>query len=340
MYYGIILFVIRKLRINDKEENMGKINLIYKFNGEHVEDGIDVFEFAPILLSFGSLITEAHSTLYPEQPNIAVKIKPIKNGSYIIDLIMFSANPVHEFFNFMHSSSQGQDIIDTLNCIGLLASTSGINLLNLIGFLKGKPKEIKELDSGDVEYTSNNDSVILVNSKVNNLYKNCNIQQYIYRGIAKPLELDCIDAAESYLESDPISTKVSHQKDIVESLKNYSEIKDLSLEEEKVTENTRTLWLHPKRGSYEGESEKWSFRIGDKDEIITVTIKDEQFLNAIKKGEIRLASQDLFQVELLERQKLKNNNLSTSHEIKKVLDYKPAPYQPSFESEQTDNPEE
>ncbi len=61
------------------------VDLIYKLNGD-IEDGIDVFEFAPFLLSFGQLINEAHKTLYPDEPEIAVNIKPIEKGSFEVNI--------------------------------------------------------------------------------------------------------------------------------------------------------------------------------------------------------------------------------------------------------------
>lgn len=67
-----------------------KVNLIYKLSGQGIEDGIDVFELSPILLSFGKMITEAHRVVYPDHREIAVNIKPFQKGSFEIDILMFA----------------------------------------------------------------------------------------------------------------------------------------------------------------------------------------------------------------------------------------------------------
>ena len=58
---------------------MEKVDLIYKLNGDF-ENGIDVFELSPVLLSLGQLITESQKTLYPDRLPLVVNIRPFKEG--------------------------------------------------------------------------------------------------------------------------------------------------------------------------------------------------------------------------------------------------------------------
>ena len=78
------------------------VDLIYKFNG-NIENGIDVFELSPILLSFGKLINEAHKTLFPEEPEIAINIKPFEKGSFEISIWMFAKDVMQRILNYITS---------------------------------------------------------------------------------------------------------------------------------------------------------------------------------------------------------------------------------------------
>ena len=96
-------------------------------------------------------------------------------------------------------------------------------------------------------------------------------------------------------------------------------------------ENISTIYLKPKRGSYEGESTHWSFYVGsDKKEIITATVKDEVFLAKIFDGSIRPHHTDLLKVKLRTTQKIKGQDIKTKHEVMKVLERIEAPTQHSF----------
>src|SRR4030042_4849898 len=75
------------------------IDLIYKLNGK-IDEGINVFELSPILLSVGTLIKEAHRTLYPDDREVAINIKPFERGSFEIDILMFAKTTLDQFLDF------------------------------------------------------------------------------------------------------------------------------------------------------------------------------------------------------------------------------------------------
>lgn len=114
--------------------------------------------------------------------------------------------------------------------------------------------------------------------------------------------------------------------------KYFSSLADgLPTEDNKLVENTTEVYLNPKRGSFEGEANSWSFRRGANRDIITATFKDEAFLNRLKVGEIRLFSNDLLKVKLLERQHIFGQEIQGSqYEISEVIEYKKAPEQPTL----------
>jgi hypothetical protein len=296
-----------------------KINLIYKLNGEGIEEGIDIFELAPVLMSFGELVNEAHRTIYPSHPDISVNVKPFKRGSFEINILMFAKDNLKDLLQFVNSD-QVQEIKQLLECIGLITG-GGISLVKLITFLKGKPKKVEKSGLTEYKYYSDNENSLMVNEKVHNLYQNCTIQQSIYGSLAKPLEIINVETTESYIQNDEDNSRIIYDKKIIDPIKKYidgfvsDEIEDV------VSVSTRTLFVHPKRGSYEGEPTPWSFRIAGSNATIKAHVNDKDFLNRIRAGNIRLTSTDTLKIEVSEKQKIKNSKISTTTEIVKVIDY-------------------
>jgi len=302
-----------------------KIDLIYKLNGDF-EDGIDVFELAPVLLSIGQLISESQKILYPDRPPLAVNVRPFKEGSFDIQIILHPVSNIQKILDIIRSPG-GSDIKELLQYIGLIIPTvgavgaGGVSLIKLIKWLKGKPKNIEKTNAPELKYFDNNGNGILVDPKIHALYQNVTIQQTIYNGIARPFENKHVKNIECFIKDDQ-NTREIIESDIVEPCKNYTTGEIPSAEEITENTNTRRLWVHPKRISCEGESNSWSFRIAGSDETLKVTnIKDEQFLENIKESRYRLASTDKLHIEVQEKQKIQGNKESMSYEITQVIDY-------------------
>ena len=102
---------------------MEKIDLIYKLNGDF-EDGIDVFELAPVLLSIGQLISESQKILYPDGPPLAVNVRPFKEGSFDIQIILHPVSNIQKILDIIRSPG-GSDIKELLQYIGLIIPTVG-----------------------------------------------------------------------------------------------------------------------------------------------------------------------------------------------------------------------
>jgi len=300
------------------------VDLIYKLNGD-IEEGINVFELSPILLSFGKLINEAHNILYPDDKEVAVNIKPFQKGSFEINILMFPKDHVQQLINFVNSD-RGKNITAVLTYLGFISQFSGVTLIQVISYLKGKLKRVEPLDSGEYRYYSDDTSSIVVTKEVNALYQNCHIQQTIYNGFAKPLELNNVESIESFIKNDEEKTKVVYNKEIVPSIKAYSAAEMPINEQEESVENVRTIWVQPKRVSVEGEKNSWSFRTGP-DNIMTANICDDSFLEKIKDGSIRLSHTDRLLVEVTEKQNIRGINVTISNDITKVKKYVKGPEQ-------------
>lgn len=301
------------------------MNLIYKLNGDF-EDGIDVFELSPTLLSVGQIISESQKTLRPDKEPISINVKPFQKGSFEIEIVLFAKTNLQQILTLIRSQT-GKDIAEVLQYLGLIsvaASTAvaaPISLLKLIKWLKGKPKSIEKTTSDEFTYIDNSDNKITVPVQVHALYQNVNIQQTIYNGIAKPLENNKVVNLECLIKGAE-ETKTIIDKDIIEPIKKYSIGELPSAEEIIESTNIRKIWVHPRRGSWEGESNSWSFRIAGNDEILKIdSILDSSFLDNIKNSRIRLAHTDRLLIEVIEKQKLQGKKESTSHELVKILEY-------------------
>lgn len=303
------------------------IDLIYKING-NFDEGINVFELAPILLSTGKLISESHKILYPSDREVAINIRPFEKGSFEINIVMYAKDFLQQALEFLKSDT-GQNVTLLLAYLGYTSQFSGVNLIQLISFLKDKKlKSITTIKSGEVRYVADDNTSVTVANQVDALYQNCNIQNNIYPAVAKPLEISGVTSVESFIKNNKERTRVVYDKDIVPSIKQYStdEIPNDDLLEELIENKPITMWVHPVNANLEGGQKSWSFRVG-KDETIKAHITDDTFLSDIKNNVIRLANADRLKIEMVKKQVVKGSEIITTNEIIKVEEYVREPEQ-------------
>ena len=297
----------------------GKLNLIIELDGVQIDDGIDLFELAPALLSLGETIKRANDLTNPEKREIGVNVRPFGKGSFIIDISLFARTNLERVLEFV-SGDKVQQIKTLLEWMGLVVgSTSG--LIQLVKWLKGKPpKKIEKLQSGDVKYTSSDGTSVNVNINVHNLYKDEEIHKHFYSAYGKLLEKDYIDSYKAFVKGCETSD-ITNTKEDLDSFLGYSEggFDVLTDSEREILYKTP---LNFKRGSYEGMGDNWSFRKGT--ETVIATIKDLEFLQKIKNGEIRPYTKDYLEVEMKEIVKIRGTEvLPPTYEIMKVIEYRP-----------------
>ena len=172
--------------------------------------------------------------------------------------------------------------------------------------------------------------MVQINGNVQNMYQNSTSVQNLVVVYNEPLKKPRRKTVQSYINRQKKETLVEFTSKDVPALE---EAKPLELpsppQSEQEVENTNVVFLRPKRGSFEGESSKWSFRKGGRQgEVVQANIKDTDFLHKLESGDYRLSSNDVLKVELKEKQRLVGSDLRTTNEIVKVLDYKPAPPSP------------
>jgi hypothetical protein len=272
------------------------------------------------------LIKESNKILNPGGRDLAINVKPFQKGSFIVDIVLFSQNNFQQIINFVNGENV-KEIKELLEWIGIISGSSA-SLVWLIKKLNGKPKVVEQIKPNEVRYTGEDGNTYTVNTKVHQLFSNTKIQNFIYNAYGKPLESQNVDNIECYLQDEHDKTKEVFEKEIVKSLKNYSEAQLPSLVAEEEIINSTDVFVSPKRGSFDADPRQWSFRLGGSGEqILKATIKDEIFLDKYRNNQIRLHYTDVLKVRLI--QKLKKidgaiNMDATVNEIEKVLEYHPS----------------
>ncbi|KKQ44936.1 MAG: hypothetical protein US63_C0022G0007 [Candidatus Moranbacteria bacterium GW2011_GWC2_37_8] len=292
-----------------------KIQVIYKLDKINPEDGVDIFEVAPILMSFGELIRSANDVLGYNQ-KINVRVKPFREGSWISEFILESSitGGVLTYLK----GADGQNLLILLQLLGINVKDGAVGLLQLIRFTKGKIQnhhENKEL--GTFTYTNEKGENIEVSAPVHALAHSPLVQMNFYNVAASPLEKFPTAGSVSFqaVGSESIETVTEADKDYFEEY-----LKQELLTEIQTTE-MNGVYVKPKRGSYSGEQRQYSFIFGEST-LYPTAIEDEDFLKRLLSGEIRLFHEDLLKVDIEIRQrKDASNKILNQYAIKKVVEY-------------------
>jgi hypothetical protein len=319
---------IRRLVLGKKDMPENHVNFVYKLDGNVQE--IDVFQLAPTLLSLGELIQESNRQINPTGRQIGVNVKPFRQGSFIVDLTIFPQTNLQQVLDLLTNHSVEQ-VKNLLEWIGLISGGSGIvGVVQLIKWLKGRPKSVEEVQPGEFRYTAGDDNSITVSGQVHALYSNSTVTNHIYKVYASPMEgQSAVTDVKTYVEGDQ-ETEVTVARDEVFAMREIAgPVLEAASADSIVREHIQSgVFLNPKRGSFENDGRDWSFYRGKAD-IITATIKDRNFLKDYADGIYRLNSSDLLTVDLLERQTVVGTIVKKPvYEVLLVTNYIKGPEQP------------
>ncbi len=298
------------------------VDFVYSIKGDNE---LDLFELVPLLSALGEVIQEGNRVLNPELGKIRIAVKPFEKGSFNIETLLSTEN-----LNTLYAAHQAggpHEILAVLTAMGFIKSKveGFISLLDLLKRLRGQPpQEIKSIDNGKkYEVKGQDNQITEINGPVQNVYNNPIIASNLTIIYVNTLEKPNREKVQSYIRGDNDSL-VEITKDDAPALR---EIPPIPVEDgqPEVVEHTNVVFLNPKRGSFDGEGDRWSFRkCGKQGEIIKANIKDQGFLEKLESGEYRLNGEDVLKVELHEKQKVAGSQIQTTNDILKVLGYKPA----------------
>lgn len=293
-----------------------KVGLIYMLEDIDAEEGVDVFEIAPTIMYFGELIRSANTVLGYEQ-KIDVRIKPFAEGSWITEFILQSTY-IDNIINYIRSE-EGKDLFLLLSLLGIANLKSGIaGVAQIIRFTKGLVSNFKK-EGNKFIYTNDKGEELRVSTEEHKLVQSPLIQNNYYNCMISPFDkFPNVNAVTiSNIEGEPEQRFTPSDKPAFEEYANA----ELSEDTEDVETVLPNVFLKPKRGSFSGMEQSYSFIMGDST-LWPVTIEDEGFLSKIRSGEIRLYSEDVLKVNLkIQQKKDTANKVVNKYVITEVQEY-------------------
>jgi hypothetical protein len=293
------------------------VEFVFKLEGELSD--LSVFELVPTLQSMALTLREANRTIFPQATDVRVAVKPIKEGSYEIHYVLSYAQEHLPVLAAVAAGTPGglNQIAQVLGDLGVI-KRAGAGVLDVINKLRGKPKKIEQVAPNEYKAESDKGSAV-VSGNVKNLLQNPIIIENLNIAFGAPAKKPVVKDIQTYLAEDPVETAVTTTKEIAGVLDQY--VRELNKPGDEIKENLSTVWVNPHRGPFTGEPGQWWFKRGGGKPFLA-TIKDKRFLESYGQGEPRLNSEDLLEVELLERQKVSDGKLTTSYTIMKVTGYR------------------
>ncbi len=299
------------------------IRLIYKLDGIDADDGVDIFEVAPILMEFGNLVKAANAVLEYDQ-KLDVRVKPFKEGSWITEFV-FQSTVVQNLLTYL-KSSEGTDLLLLMAFLGLSVKDGISGVPEIVRRTKGFVSRFKKNEDSTVTYETPDGGTFTVTLPEHRLVQSPLIQVSYYNSLIVPLDkfptATSVEISDVLLDNKPQSDRPQRfTREDKESFETYRNTELLEDVEDNIT-RMDGIFLKPKRGSYSGTEQAYSFIMGDNNVLWPVTIGDNHFLNKLKSGEIRLFAEDVLKVNLeVKQRKDAANRIQTSYAIIHVLEY-------------------
>lgn len=281
------------------------------FRGDGVTDGsIDARQLGQSLIGLADTFQTARAiTADQEAPQLAAKITATGAGSFWVDITLVT------------ESGAVQAVLDTLS--GKVA-TAAINLQEFLGwvaaaylFIKNKngrrvvaSKELPE-DPGQIEVTLDDATTTVIASKVYDLIKDTGFQKAAKESV-KALAQDGVDEIR-------IQPRNADDSDDLITIKaeDYKAFTRIDNEPIELVNKIDEMIVSPNSVSFVGK--QW--QLNDGDASFSAGIEDQEFLDRISKGALRIGGNDMFKVLLrTEQQIAPNGKLKTIRTVVQVLD--------------------
>lgn len=290
---------------------MSRDTICIAYAGRAVDTGaMAINELAPALLAFSDLVDEANKVLNNDGSKVNVYVKSnFQKGSFEINLEI--ARTLSDQIKMMFNVSHNYTVTEILGYIGLASTLSGVSVLELIRWLKGrKIKKATKLDKDTIRIfiESEQEEHIDVSTNGVKLFRSMKIRK-AFEGMLSPLETDGIDAFEVRdKETDRTSIKVSKDE--------ASFYKKPDIESETLTnEFTNRILLRVSSVNFE-QNLKWRFDNGDTK--FYATVEDEQFVAEVENGEVSFFKGVSLDVDLKTVQTMYDDNIKTEYSVVKV----------------------
>lgn len=296
--------------------------VVYKFEGIDPEEGIDVYELSPFLHKFADLVRETSKELGNDRP-IEVRIKPFKQGSFITEFVVTYGSSLIDLL-----TSDGMDALTNVLTVLGFALPTGCALPDIVRRVKGEIHRFT--DNGDGSYTYGEGAgSITVSGDVHGVVQSQAIAPLFKDVATGPLSrlnigqvVICSPDSLRRPDLEPSSFTKSDRR----FFDRYAEavFEEPPEEEELHTTEMHGILLNPVSGPYDGTENGYTFRSGESAVYKKVKIEDDSFRRKLETTEVRFASGDVLQVDMVMAQRMtRGGKIKNDYSITRVIEYIP-----------------
>lgn len=292
-------------------------SIVFRMDGVDPEVGVDAAELAQVLGGLTGLLAET-AKASGESGTVSLKVRPFREGSFIVDLVMTVVQPLVDIF----TTDEASAISNILAVVGFGAAGKGV--VGVVRKIGGHVCDFR--DNGDGTYSYGQD---VVGPAVHAALQSPEVAECARKVVcgsfggtikAKNVTFNVMGGGTTTISADEaqaFSTFATEAKTKVPTDRSVSSV-------------SHGVYLCPDSGSYHGGRSGYSFITpGDSGAVYRhVTIEDEEFLAKVASGDVRLGGGDMLRVDLRTEQSVgRNNRLTTSYAIERVLEYVKLPTQ-------------
>jgi len=290
---------------------MSQTHLSVIYGGPALKKGaMDVKQLGPALSALGELCERAHYLINGEKTGASVLIKSdFQAGSFEFDIsFMLSAWEAAEHFFQTSEYKTAKEIIILVGLLGPYRT----GVYRLIKRLKKRKYSARKLPSGNIEIQTDDNEVYEISQETYSLFQDLQTRRLIGKTVA-PLAQEGIDTFETKQDG-----KRGFKMD-KSDLPSYL----LNMEDEVINQNTEDMILQVDTPFLTDTERKWRFtRINGKQQKIIASIKDPDYLNAVKTRKYSFSSGMLIQATVVSKEiRRADGKIKTEWEIERIINH-------------------
>ena len=278
-----------------------KIRIAYV--GSAVEDGtMNLNELSAALLALSNLVGSANRVLNADNSTVEVRLSAdVERGSFemTLEIVRTLADQIKLLFTGTDSS-----LIEILGAIGLVSTLSGVNLIEIFRWVKGRRIDsVEKIDNGNSVRVTIGDESKEISIGTWKIFSSHKTNQHI-EGVLHPLKTEGVTG----FEVRDFSTRQAIEKissDEVDYFKPYPL-------DETTKSATQEIVLKIISVSFEPNL-KWRFDDGDTKFYALVT--DQKFLKQVEEGLLAFSKGDLIVAKVETKQRYSQDGLTKTEKI-------------------------
>ena len=292
------------------------------YEGETLNDHtIDVSDLIPALQGANELVLRSNAILNPDEANAILRIRPPEPGCFEIGFALGVIQAT--------AMLGGINVITTaVNLQRIIVGGSAPGLLSVLKWLRGSGVQKVEDESNHAR-NSSDDSVVIEHDSVNvaGIFRSerqrMRIPSKVYTLLQDPEIRDPAAKLLSPLKRvgiDSLLIQSETDNPVIYRKEDLPSFDPLPQESGIVSESVSRQLLKVETPHLGPRNRQWRFHDGNKSNLYTM--KDEKFLQEVKRGERVFAAGDLLDCEVRLEQTLSGDNLKTKLEVTEVFGHR------------------